>query len=674
MRILRLFEQFFRFIKPTEPPVQAVAKAPPVVLQVAPPEPFIEPGTPRYPPIDSGIQVAAPGAIIASQDDLIRLLRRNLGLVDADFQRRYMGPIYRAAELVNLLPASRDRHHTGAGGLFRFALTLAVRAAQASESKIFSANEAIERRRSTEIAWRHAAFLTGLTAELFRPLTDMLIVDDSGNEWSPFVCGLTKWAKDGKVDRFYVRWHTRDDARSTGNSLSSWAVNAVIGNEILGELHAIKPGLVQTIFGVASGSITAADNNTMAALINDVRRRTIEKDQQVQPMNYGRLTSGAHLEPYFLDTMRALLRKGTWQVNTKGGRCHYGADGFFIAWKSGATEMLEHLAASGIEGVPASRDTLAEMMGKAGIIKLASDGSWTHVVHASIGDAVFPAIQVLAPQSIIGMLEVKPVANNLRSNQVHKKDGTTQAVESKAPGVAATPKFEMPDLVTKPTPAPRAVISKDDELKEQDVAPTLDNAAPKLASTMHPSKEAMQQHKPTASTAAERPAKQSEAAKAPAATAGSAAALGEQASAMQPTSTGPRPTRAAPKGAIAAADEGDPDDEDDSMVMPKELVLELGAGICRELAVLRDKWNKGVDRQCFLRTPDGLAISYSLLKSMAVPMANFRESMEKAGYLHEVAVGGKKRRLAPLPFTPEKEELGLVILTAVARKAQFILE
>lgn len=671
MRILRVLDHFFRGAITTASTKEfsAPEKTPAVVLQVAPPESIIAPGTPRYPPIDSGIAVADPEAIIASQDDLIRQLRRNLGLVDAEFSRRYMGPIYRAAELVNLLPASRDKHHTGAGGLFRFALMMAIRTAQASEGKIFAANESIERRRSTELAWRQAAFLTGLTCELFRPMTDMLVVDEKGIQWSPYVAGLTQWAKEQKSERFFVRWHTREDARSAGNSLSSWAVNAVIGNDILGELHAVKPLIVQTIFGVASGAITTADNNTMAALVNEVRRKTIERDQLVQPLNYGRLTSGAHLEPYFLDTMRTLLRTGVWQVNTKGGRCHYGADGFFVAWKMGATEMLGQLNKSGIEGVPASRDTLAEMMGKAGIIKLASDGSWTHVVHASIGDATFPAIQILMPQSIIGTLEFKPVGHNLRSSQVHKSDPSSSASKLTA---ASAPKFELPVVAHCPAKSVSPEVDKDGVLSglvpaDQGLA-TKDE--PQAAATSTPaglSRVMTAMNEPGEGRKIQMPVVSDN----PAKDVGAHLSTAVVASKSATNQTNSKANRNAPNGAIAAAEEGDPEDEE--LIMPKEFMLELGAGNCRELAVLRDKWNKGIDRQYFLRTPDGLGIAYSLLSRMAVPFPRFCEAMEKSGYLQETLVAGKKRRLAPLPFTP-KEEVGIVVLTAVARRAQFVLE
>ena len=415
-----------------------VGAIPMATIQVVAPESIVAVGTPRYPPMDMGIRVASADDVLASQADLIRLLKRNLGLSDLDFESKYLAPLRRAAELINLLPATRDKHHTGAGGLFRFATTMAVRSAQSADGRIFAASEGIERRRQTESAWRHAAFLTGLTCEMFRPLAEMIVVDEHGNQWSPYVAPLTTWAKAQGVDRYFIRWHVRDDVRSAANTLSSWAVNAVVGNDVLSELNRVKPAIVEEIFGVASGAITTADDSTLATLINEVRRRVIEKDHDIATTTYGRLTSGSHLEPYFLDAMRSLLRNGVWQVNTKGARCHYGSDGFFVAWRSGSTEILGHLKSEKISGVPTEHETLAEMMGRAGIISLAPDGSWIHLVRASSGSsAPMPAIRIQSPSAILGHLEVNPVSTALRVNSNTNKTvpaaTVTTAIQSPSP-------------------------------------------------------------------------------------------------------------------------------------------------------------------------------------------------------------------------------------------------
>ena len=617
-------------------PVAAVSssKAPvfrgvsPVNLQVVSPESGDDHGTPRYPPIDNGIRVATAEEVIASQGDLIVSLRKNLGISNELFEKNYLGPIRRAAEFINLIPATRDKHHTGAGGLFRFSLTLAVRCSKSAGGRIFAAGEGIERRRQTELAWNHAAFLTGLTCELFRPLTEMLIVDSKGNQWSPYVDTLGGWARKQGVDRYYIRWHQKDDVRGVANSLSSWAVNVVVGNEILSDIHAVKPAIVEAIFGVASGAISTADNSSLAALINEVRRRVIEKDHDIAPTTYGKLTNGSHLEPYFLDAMRTLLRNGVWQVNGKVSRCHYGSDGFYVAWRTGAQEMLGHLAEQKIVGVPTSRETLEEMMGRAGIISVAADGSWVHLIRPSLGNgSPIPAIKIAAPASILGHLEVKPSTDSLRV--IPQKSAVSKAPETAVPvitvkDVAKPPAADAPAIAGLNNGRP--VVAETGEI-------LFENAETKDGNTL-----------PT--TAPNKPSNDS----------------GQAVAKDKPIKTA--------KGGIPSV----PDASDDiEAAFDKSLLVELGQPACREIAAWRDTWNKSQTAQEFLRTSEGIAVSYTILQASLIPFQRIVEALKEAGYIETSVVGGKQRSMNEIPFS-KKPQLGIVLRTAFARKAGFILE
>ena len=664
MRVLDVFKLFRSSgVAPTPPVVVAPrTKIANVSIQTAQPESAQDPGTPRYPPIDAGIHVATPEEVLASQHDLIELLRRHLGLPDAEFQHKYIGPLKRAAALVNLLPATRDKHHTGAGGLFRFATTLAIRTAQSAEGRIFAASESIERRRNSENAWRHAAFLTGLTCELYRPLTEMLVFDPAGNQWAPFVAGLTQWAAQVKTDRFYIRWHQHDDPRSIANTLSAWAVNTVLGNEILAELSAANQKAVETIFGVASGAITTADNSTMAALLNEVRRKVIERDHQIAPTTYGKLTSGAHLEPYFVDAMRTLLRTGVWQVNARGARCHWGTDGFYVAWRLGAKELLGHLQKANIQGVPTSTETLAEMMGRAGIISVASDGSWVHMIYPTDarGGGALPAIRIQSPASILGHLEVKPQEFSLHSN------------------VPRLPPVAAPESVADTAPVGQAVASTDTDTPTAPATPPQSTAAvpasaqaatatPELATPQPPPAQGVTSEfdfRPLEENSA---SKTVDAAPSPVASEGGTGKVPDRVSGKPAKATQPKTQR--PKGGIPTVADV-PDTAKDSF--DKGLLVELGAPMCREIAAWRDKWNSGEAAE-FLRTSEGLAISYAMVQSSAIEPAKITEALKAGAHLEVQVVGGKDRIMTSIPFQ-RKAQLGIVLRTNTARKAGFVLD
>ncbi|ABD71954.1 Relaxase (plasmid) [Rhodoferax ferrireducens T118] len=640
------FSDVFSFIKrtprkviPVPSSVRVTGIIPTAMVQVVAPESSNEPGVPRYPPMDSGIRLATPDDVLATQADLIRLLKRNLGIANDDFERRYLAPLRRAAELINLIPATRDKHHTGAGGLFRFAATMAIRSAQSADGRIFAANEGIERRRQTEAAWRHAAFLTGLTCELFRPLTEMMIFDPKGNQWSPFVAPLTEWARQQGADRFFVRWHQHDDARSVANTLSSWAVNAVVGNEVLSELNNVNSKIVETIFGVSSGSITTADNSTMAALINDVRRRVITQDHEIAPATYGKLTSGSQLEPYFMDAMRTLLRTGVWQVNTKSGRCHFGADGFYVAWRMGSQEILGHLQTEKIAGVPTAKETLAEMMGRAGIISIAPDGSWIHLVRSSVGaSAPMPAVRIQSPLAILGHLEVKPVADTLRVNSA--KPAPSVAIPLTKPDVVSV----APALAKEVQEI--AILAPKSDLKAK-VLESVDQETGEIAPVV------------ASKPAAPEPPKTSAAAPAPAS---------DVVQQVKPAVAAKRAPSAKP-GIPTVPDVDDLVQE----TFDTDMLLELGAPICREVAAWRDLWNRGQSSQEFLRTTEGLAVSYAVVNGSAIQLSKIMEALKGAGYIEISNLNGTQRTLTPIPF-PKKTELGLVLRTNFARKAGFILE
>ena len=608
-------------------------------------------GVPRYPPIDSGISVATVSELVASQADLIVLLKRNLGLDEADFEYRYLQPIRRVAELINLLPATRDKHHTGAGGLFRFCLLLAVRSAQSAEGRIFAASEGIERRRKIEIAWRHAAFLTGLTCELFRPLTQMLIIDEKGIQWSPFVSPLTEWAKKNNSDRFFIKWITRDDARSTGNTLSSWAVNAVLGNNLIADLHLIKPGIVEGIFGVASGSITTADNSTLATLINDVRRKVIETDLQIAPTTYGKLTVGAHLEPYLIDSMRRLFKSGVWQINTKSSRCHYGSDGLFIAWRLGSAEMMGILRSENVAGIPSERETLADMMGNASIISAAPDGSWIHIVYPRNGlSNPIPCIKVTNPSSVLGSLDITPVKENLRAS-VQKKIITTDVDNDVSDSVSN----EKKDLKTKDD-GKKNIIQKNITVEE-----VVDNNA----ATKELEQKSIIDKKPKAELQI---SDKSDEVK---------VIIKEEVKKIVAPDAPPLKIEPPVKKANVVLKTGIPtvpdSDIDVDNQLDKDLLLELGAPLCREIDEWKEKWNNKTEPESFVKMPDGLGISIGLLMKSPLQMPRINEPLKNAGFLKITVVSGRERLSMSLPFS-EGPQLGIVLKMPFLRKAGFNLE
>jgi conjugal transfer pilus assembly protein TraI len=608
----------------------------PVVLEVVSPASSTHRGVPTYPPVDTGILIQEPDDLVASHKDLLALLRRNVGL-SGELETWYMAPLVRAAKLINALPATRDAHHNSAGGLFRLCLTMAVRSEQSAGGRIFAAGEEIELRRGIESGWRKATFLTGLCVDLVRPLTTMVVVNPNGDEWSPFVESLTDFAARTESSRFFVRWRVREDAGTLANTLGAWAVNHVVGSELLAQLHAVKPGIVEAMFGVCNGSIAVSHGSSLASVIHETRRRVIERDRVANVSNYGKVTTGSHLEPYLLDAMRTLVRTGAWAVNKPGARVHWGTDGMYIAWRSGAKELIAKLQSDGVSGVPVNADTLTEILGRAGAIEMSQKGDWLFLARGADNGATFAAIKIASPQLIVGDADIHPVEESLLFKQ------------------AATPATATA-TVTAPPPAPAAGAAETSQPAKQPeatekVPPTVPSPSPEKAESVAPP-----DVEPAVPTDI-----------------GSATA---SSSAVPPVEASPKPSsraKTAPKpgkGALRPVEEVDEPVDD----FPPELLIELSAPVVRTVMSWRDKWNRGAHEGLFLRTPHGLAIASSLLQQSDVALTQIVDVLKAAGHLMPTQQGGRTAFFAKLTFPTSKEELGIVLLTAFAKRCGFTLE
>jgi conjugal transfer pilus assembly protein TraI len=100
----------------------------------------LDTGIPRDPPFLKGRPAASPEDLQSTQDEVIAKLRQVIGFNQRGFQRLIQPCIDHLAAYVHLLSASEHHHHSGAGGLLRHSLEVAILAAQATEEIIFVAS------------------------------------------------------------------------------------------------------------------------------------------------------------------------------------------------------------------------------------------------------------------------------------------------------------------------------------------------------------------------------------------------------------------------------------------------------------------------------------------------------------------------------------------------------
>lgn len=404
---------------------------------------------PAYPPVDPGLPACSVDAVIESQRQLIKTLERVVSADDSTFARRYLAPIRELARYVHLLPASAHEEFAGAGGLFRLALEMAVYSTQAAEGRIFTPTDNVEARHALEPRWKYAAFLAGLTCELYRPLSSGVITTESGAVWPKFLTPLSDWLQAEKADRFFVNW-----MGSTKGSVSGAEGSAVIGKILptdqLTWLDQGSPAIVRDVMAIALGQSRPGDS-ILGETVQRIRDEVLKRDEVTRRSRYGRLTIGNHLEPYVMDALRHLVETGVWKTTKGDGPIYFGTDGMYVEWPKSFDAVRSHLVACGVAGVPKSATTLAEILGRAGAVISQESGQWLWDIIVSEPRADVPverktALRFKDAGAVLGTVKAKPQERPFAEALVVRVSESAPAATSVATSAAADVYASLPTV------------------------------------------------------------------------------------------------------------------------------------------------------------------------------------------------------------------------------------
>ncbi|NEX20291.1 relaxase [Thiorhodococcus mannitoliphagus] len=330
---------------PASPPAVSVAIA--------------ESDIPRYPPFLQGLPVASTAQILATQSELIASLQEALAMTDSDYQTLVLPLIERYAAFAHLLPASETHHHRGAGGLFRHGLEVAFQCARASRGRLFAVDRMPEERRLLEPRWQLAAAVVGLLHDVGKPVADLLVLDREGTtRWQPVDETILDWATQHGIDRYFLRWNGQ--RLHQGHEVFTTSVfPQFITRELRRWLMDPDPLVWYSLGSVLAGR---DDQALLAQLMREADRISVEQDLRENRLDPEALSLGVPIERYLIDTMRALLRDGTWAVNSPGARVWVFPAGLHLVWPESAQDLVQRLAEARVPGIPRDPDTLADLL------------------------------------------------------------------------------------------------------------------------------------------------------------------------------------------------------------------------------------------------------------------------------------------------------------------------
>jgi conjugal transfer pilus assembly protein TraI len=329
--------------------------------------PHVTPGQTQsgtYPPVDPGIPAESVDTVLIAHQDLIDRIKICYGVDRDTFERELLAVIRRYAAFVHLLPATPDNYFNAPGGLFRMGLEVAFFSLQGTDGHIFSGRSTITTRRHLEPRWRQATFIAGLCTEIHRTLCQVIVTNEHGDEWQPYLHPLASWLASHQAARFYLKW--RPNVHES-RALGVFALPHVVPAEMLQHLATGNSVIVPHMLSCVSGMPLYRDHNILDDLVRRATALVIDRFLQASADRYGKPQLGSHLERYLVDALRRLVASNAaWLPNSEKSRVWYGRDGLFILWPFAATDVRDLLEADHLPGIPKAPDTILEILIAAG--------------------------------------------------------------------------------------------------------------------------------------------------------------------------------------------------------------------------------------------------------------------------------------------------------------------
>jgi conjugal transfer pilus assembly protein TraI len=359
-----------------------------------------------YRPVDPGIPAQPIDEVLGVHQDLIDRIKVCYGMDRANFEQDLLGLIRRYAAYVHLLPATPDNYFNAPGGLLHMCLEVAFFSLQGTDGHIFSGRSTITTRRHLEPRWRHATFIAGLCCEIHRTLSHVIVTDERGDEWQPYLLPLSSWLTRHRVSRYFLKWRTNAVESRT---LGLFALPHVVPAEVLQHLAAGNAVIVPHMLASISGMPLYRERNILDDLVRRSVALVVDRYLRASTDRYGRPQLGSHMERYLVDALRRLVvADSAWRPNAERSRVWFGADGLFLVWPNAAAEIRYLLESDQLPGIPKAPETMLEILVAVGVFepKDASQATWQIVPPEA--KAAIEAVKLSSPAILFAGLDPSP--------------------------------------------------------------------------------------------------------------------------------------------------------------------------------------------------------------------------------------------------------------------------
>ncbi len=603
-----------------------------------------------YPPDDPGLPIRDAEYLLNGNSQILGRLKLHAATSDAHFDQRFIKPLERLAEHISALPATSSGLFSGEGGLFCASIELAFLSFQASDGRIFTGAESVERRHKLEPRWRYFCFAAALFYPIGKPLGRMIVTNARGETWQKHHQSLVEWTLASDTDRIYVFWpEDKAEQGQIGPSpYTASILHKILGPDNLAWLEDGSTHLIRDLFEVVSGADTSAKiaRDVIATMWQKVRTR----EEARMPENYGRLTIGTHLTPYLVGAMRALVDAGKWVPN--GLPFIVDAAGLYLVWPQAGHDIVKQGKVDGHEGWPSSPSVLADLLKAAGIFDTARGDDSGQVEVVDFEGNLHPAFKLKNPFAVMESYDPADYKKSPPKTLVAVLAADPIAVVERRVAQAAQPQVQPDDGAA----APQLPSSKGTSIDQE--SGEILNYEPVGSSTPVP---VLSKREEGDARISDQGTNYQE-----------AAAPSEKAEASD-SKTGARDASRNPSANATSVPVGAPEDQRKvkeapeikfSDLVPEEIRREMKTPLSVELLgkVIKTWRERGEDSTTMRMTDNGAAISFELLSSMIRNIPDWVNEIAVAGLVYTApATPGLKIMKVAIPEGSSKPREAIVI-------------
>lgn len=302
-----------------------------------------------YPPLPRAFPALGTDQVLQLYGAQIHQTADELPLTPEEFNRYVLPVIRRAIGYLHLLPASKDYHHKGMGGLLAHSLEVGLLAARGAGVHVFDRAEDPRARYHNRSRWIYAAWLAGFLHDAGKPLTDMTVTS-SGELWYPYSAPLIDWLYLNNAEHYYVGWRSERTHNEHQTAVLS-ILPEIVGKGIIQWLYAHGSERIWRSFELAVSGLTGPENLTLiGTIVIEADKRSTEQDRKARPdLDERKLVVESSPAKRILETIRHLVLDGSWRVNEPGARLWVTNQGVFLVWNETTSEEIWRCAVTSLK-------------------------------------------------------------------------------------------------------------------------------------------------------------------------------------------------------------------------------------------------------------------------------------------------------------------------------------